>query len=212
VSTHITKLTLNPSHRDVRADLRDAHRMHRRIMTMLPDHVGDTARADLNVLWRIENPGGGDTAPCVYVQASTPLDTSRSPRGYLTTHTTRDLAPLLAVIAERGTVRYQVTVNTSTRNGRTKRTIAVPGEQLMAWWERKAATAGLHINGALTDIGAPYVITGNKPDSQPIKHVGARIVGIATITDTDAITNAIVNGIGRGRAYGLGLITVIPTQ
>ena len=32
--------------------------------------------------------------------------------------------------------------------------------------------------------------------------------GVLTVTDADAFRNALVNGIGREKAYGMGLLTI----
>ncbi len=36
--------------------------------------------------------------------------------------------------------------------------------------------------------------------------------GLLTVTDLDAFKNALINGIGHGKAYGLGLLNILPVN
>lgn len=41
-----------------------------------------------------------------------------------------------------------------------------------------------------------------------VKLLAVTYEGILTVTDADALRNALVNGIGREKAYGMGLMTL----
>lgn len=53
-----------------------------------------------------------------------------------------------------------------------------------------------------------YIFKKNKEQKSKIKLLAVTYEGLLTVTDADAFRNALVNGIGREKAYGLGLLTV----
>ncbi|MEN6584211.1 MAG: type I-E CRISPR-associated protein Cas6/Cse3/CasE [Armatimonadota bacterium] len=90
---------------------------------------------------------------------------------------------------ERGTVYAHVTV-----------------EQQMKWLYDRAGKNGFDISG-----GADIVAR----DVKEFKRGGARVTigtaafeGVLTVTDSVLFRNALVNGIGRAKAYGCGLLTL----
>ncbi|MGW2262305.1 type I-E CRISPR-associated protein Cas6/Cse3/CasE [Streptomyces sp. NPDC001780] len=76
----LTRLVLNPAHRQVQYDLGNAAALHRRIMKLVPDHLGDRPRAQAGV-FRLEpdtptTPDTGPGTPVVLVQTQVPLNRS----------------------------------------------------------------------------------------------------------------------------------------
>src|SRR5262249_48165516 len=76
----------------VRSDLRDVIAMHKRVMTLIPDGLGDQARRQAGVLYRIDESARGTR---ILIQTRIPPDLSRLPAGYGPAET-RELGPLLA--------------------------------------------------------------------------------------------------------------------
>lgn len=102
------------------------------------------------------------------------------------------------------TVAFRVAVNAIARNTvgtrRVERTIAAEG--IPAWLDGRFGDA-LHIESINTlDIarqyrkGAPLIVT--------------TVAGIARVGDPDALKAALRHGVGRGKAFGCGLLTVLP--
>jgi CRISPR system Cascade subunit CasE len=54
-----------------------------------------------------------------------------------------------------------------------------------------------------------YIFKKNKEQKNKVKLLSVTYEGILTVTDADAFRNALVNGIGREKAYGLGLMTIV---
>ncbi|WP_369185377.1 type I-E CRISPR-associated protein Cas6/Cse3/CasE [Streptomyces sp. Y1] len=215
--THLTLLRLDPRSRDAAADLRNTSHMHQRIMSMYPDALtsGDAARRSLGVLYRIERTPHETT---VLVQSTLAADPTVLPDRYATVQQ-RNLAPLLDWLADGRKIRYRID-GSPTRslrdgardtNGRLNRGKPVPlhGKEAIAWWERKARTAGLDLDDVLDIPQEPA--TGHR-DTGPIRHTLTRFEGHATITDHHSLRTAVTNGIGRGLAYGAGLLSIAPHQ
>ncbi|MFF8775110.1 type I-E CRISPR-associated protein Cas6/Cse3/CasE [Kitasatospora sp. NPDC015120] len=213
--TRLTLLRLNPRSRDAAADLRNTSHMHQRIMGMYPDALtsGDAARRSLGVLYRIER---APQATTVLVQSTLAAEPTTLPEHYATCQQ-RDLTPLLDWLADGRKVRYRIdgsptrSARDGTRDagGRLNRGKPVPlhGKDAIAWWERKAHTAGLDLHDILDIPQEPA--TGHRATG-PIRHTLTRFEGLATITDHQALRTAVTDGIGRGLAYGAGLLSLAP--
>ncbi|MGW7304282.1 type I-E CRISPR-associated protein Cas6/Cse3/CasE [Streptomyces sp. NPDC054835] len=211
----LTLLTLNPHHKTVRADLKDAVGLHKTLMRLVPDHLGPTPRAEAGLLFRLEN--GPD--PTLLIQTRHQPDPTRLPRNYAT-HQMRSLTPMLNALRPDLTVRYRITAapvasltahatpHPTTGKIRGKLT-PLTGDDALAWWQRRAAKAGLHpltTNATPTPRRFP-----RKNDRDPGPHaVLTQFDGLARITDPTQLTTAITTGIGRAKSYGAGLLSLTP--
>ncbi|MGW7261694.1 type I-E CRISPR-associated protein Cas6/Cse3/CasE [Streptomyces sp. NPDC054834] len=70
----LTQLRLNTRNRAALTDLGDANAMHRTLMRLLPDDLGETPRAQSRLLYRVEET---DTGITVLVQTGTRPLTNR---------------------------------------------------------------------------------------------------------------------------------------
>ncbi|MFI1607781.1 type I-E CRISPR-associated protein Cas6/Cse3/CasE [Streptomyces griseofuscus] len=209
-TVHLARLTLNPRSRHVHNDLRDHTALHRRVSALFPDQTGTSPRTTHNILYRLERE---PTGPQLLIQ-STDITINRNalPANYTATDIEyRELNPLLHWATPGRTIRYRIDANplkTEFIPGRRGRRIPLTGETALTWWERKATHAGLTPHLILDTPQPPVHATrGNKKHA----HLNVtRFDGIATITDTNALHQAITTGIGQGRAYGLGLLSIAP--
>jgi CRISPR system Cascade subunit CasE len=221
-SAHLARLCLNPRSREAMRDLRDAQALHQRLMDLYPDALssGEHARSALGVLHRIEREHSGTT---ILVQSALAPDTDRLPDGYLARPAdTRNLATLLDWIIDGRTARYRIDASPTRsvpneerhpedhpRAGQRKRGRRVPlsGEQALAWWQRQSGLAGLDVQLV---IDTPQVPAIGYRDTGRLQHSLTRYEGVATVTDANALRTALLTGIGQGRAYGAGLLSVAP--
>ncbi|WGD39815.1 type I-E CRISPR-associated protein Cas6/Cse3/CasE [Streptomyces cathayae] len=208
----IARIHLNPHHRAVHRDLRDATQMHRTVMRMVPDGLGDSPRHQAGLLYRLEET---DTSSTLLVQ-SAHLDPALLPPGYGHTEV-KSLAPMFAALRKGLTVRYRIVLNPVKRerlplDQKEKRGRIVPlsGVDADQWWSRRATDAGLHLH-----VLTPTHLAPARPRDQraaPMRHSLLRYDGTATVTDAEALTQAILNGIGRGKPYGAGLLSLAPAN
>ncbi len=209
VSLHLARLQLNAQHPDFRRDLRDAHALHQRVMSLFPDAQGDiaTPRAAFGILFRIEASRGG---PVMLVQSALPAHLDNLPIGYATAGDQRSQTPILDWIDTGIDVKYRIAAHpTSARRipgQRRSTTISLEGEEAADWWIRKAETAGLELHSGGTGHLAP-AITGRN-----IRHHPIQFEGTATIGDPVAVRTALLQGIGKGKSYGCGLLTLAPAR
>ncbi len=216
----LTRIPLNIRHPDVRRDLRDATAMHRRLMGLLTRGLGDSPRAAASALYRIDR----DRAPgnAVLLQCKLPPDLELLPTGYsLNAAVSKDIAPALAALVPNQPIAYRILINptrsvlqprkadgTPVRGRRS----AIPAAQLPNWWTEQATRAGLTCLAIATSFSQEPTVHASRGAAKPAVHAAVRIDGKATITDPDALRDAIVHGIGRGKNHGLGLLSVAPAR
>jgi CRISPR system Cascade subunit CasE len=54
-------------------------------------------------------------------------------------------------------------------------------------------------------------VTGRRGGTR-IRHALTRYDGIAVVTDPDALRRAVLGGVGRGKSYGAGLLSLAPLR
>lgn len=212
----LTLIQLNPSHPQVRRDLRDRQALHRTVMRLAPDHLGPSPRALAGLLYRLET---NQEQPSLLVQTTQPPLLDRLPNRYGTTHT-RSLTRLLDNLHTGQRVRYRITANPCKRLSTRNRTVqpgegsarpggihALHGDDALNWWHRRSHTAGLEVEEATWQPGPSHhpPTTGPRP-----RHWLLQFDGTAHITDKDALTHALAHGIGKGKPYGAGLLSLAP--
>ncbi|MEV0370558.1 type I-E CRISPR-associated protein Cas6/Cse3/CasE [Streptomyces sp. NPDC050636] len=206
----IARIRLNPHNRAVQRDLHDATQMHRTLMRMVPDGLGDGPRQTAGLLYRLDE---SDTASTLLVQANT-LDPTRLPDGYGHIDV-KDLTPLFTALKKGLAVRYRIVLNPSKRErtpaeqkNKCGKIVPLAGPDADQWWKRRATDAGLHIHSLL-----PTPVTSVQPRGKGaprMRHKLLRYDGTATVTDPDALAHAVLTGIGRAKPYGAGLLSLAP--
>lgn len=207
-TVHLAQLRLEARSREVHRDLKDAARLHTTVQALFPDALGPTPRRATNTLFRVERE---QTGALLLIQSTLPINRNALPSGYASRVEYRDLGPLLDWVDEGRAVRFRIDANPlkSVRVPGLQRGKRVPvsGEEALTWWGRQAGRAGLS-NHFVLDLPQPDVLGSHSESS--IRLRAMRFEGVATVTDPEALRTAIITGIGRGRAYGLGLLSIAP--
>ncbi|WP_430379387.1 type I-E CRISPR-associated protein Cas6/Cse3/CasE [Streptomyces sp. B1-3] len=222
----LTRIRLNRRSPAARRDLADAVSLHKSVMLLAPDDLGDNPRQQAGLLFRLDD-ATNDTPPTLLIQSHQPPDLTRLPRHYGSTET-RPLHPMFQALTPGRAVRYRITANASAArrvladhqpvdNKHGKKIVALYGDDALAWWQRRAHQAGLTLT--TTDITPTrFPRKRSRPAGKPGEqdthagpvHVLTRFDGLATITDPDQLRHALLTGIGRGKPYGAGLLTLAP--
>ncbi|MFD6855567.1 type I-E CRISPR-associated protein Cas5/CasD [Streptomyces diastaticus] len=146
----------------------------------------------------------------------------RLPEHYATL-TTRPLDALLDALQPGRTLHYRCVASPVRKPGAETRrlyqlppVVALSGTAADEWWLRQTQTAGLT---PTTHHSTPLdALRGQQPDKHGhrdhnrIRHARTRFDGTATITDPARLRHTILNGIGRAKAYGCGLLSITPAQ
>ncbi|MFG2063642.1 type I-E CRISPR-associated protein Cas6/Cse3/CasE [Micromonospora sp. NPDC048871] len=202
----LTRISPDLRHPAARRDLRDITAVHRRVMSLVPDDLGDQPRRQAGVLFRLDHTVAG---PVLLIQTATPPDPSRLPDGYGNVQT-RDISPLLKALASGMVVHYRIAANASKRawkGDNAGKVVALSGKHAEQWWQRKAEDSGLSLRN-LHAQPQPAAIGR----ATPVRHAITLFEGQAVISDPDQVRAAVLSGIGRGRSFGCGLLSLAPAR
>ncbi|GII97530.1 type I-E CRISPR-associated protein Cas6/Cse3/CasE [Sinosporangium siamense] len=207
MTTWLVRIMPDLRRRDVSSDLADLDRLHKRLMMLVPDEMGAQARAQAALLFRIEDTRAGLQ---ILVQCGVKPDLSRLPDGYGEL-ATRELNSLLRQLAKGTVVHYRIAANPSKRLGKSAgsdagKIKALRGPAAEEWWVSRAAVNGLAISTVSSqsqkDIRA----------KEKVRHAVVRFDGSAVVTDPAAVRIAVLQGVGRGKSYGCGLLSLAVVQ
>lgn len=232
----LSRLLLNPRSRDARRNLTDCQGMHRTLMAAFPHAEHEAARAEFGLLYRVEiNPRDGKVA--ALVQSQLQPDWSKLPLNYLLDEADnpacKALSDQYSKLHDQMQLRFRLRANPTRKictkslpdgtkqNG--KRIDLRREEDQIAWLKRKAETHGFRLVGVRVD--ASVLNLRANPESVSIgwrKHndlernrltFGSVLFeGELMITDAAKFHTALSQGIGSGKAYGFGLLSIAPVR
>lgn len=200
----LTELHLNPSDRQVIRDISDVQEMHKTVMRVVGDGIGESARQHAGVLWRLDS---RTRQQRLYVQTEREPDLTRLPDGWTTQTRTTSLARALSLIEDGTTIRFCCRANPTRRNPRTRKRVAVPEAERDSWFIEAAGRRGLDVTD-LT-VSRSERVRGRK-DGNTVVHAVSDFEGVAVVTDCQQATRTLQEGFGRGRAHGCGLMLFVP--
>lgn len=90
--------------------------------------------------------------------------------------------------------------------------VPVPTEQLYEWIARRAEAAGFCVEKDTTTVQPSYIYVNKRQNSEGQRLRYVRYDGILTITDPKRFRETLVRGIGPGKAFGFGLLSVGPVK
>ncbi|MBN6054470.1 type I-E CRISPR-associated protein Cas6/Cse3/CasE, partial [Nonomuraea sp. RK-328] len=203
----LARIVLDPRSRAAQRDLRDAEALHKRVMSLVPDGLGEQARVKASVLFRYDETSA--VGPHLLIQTGLPIDTAHLPKQYGSL-AVRDLTPLLDALHADMTVRYRIIGNTVKRLGRTAeragKLVALRGAEAEQWWHARAESNGLLLR-TLIPTSLPDIRGKGKGS---VRHAVTRFDGVALVKDPELVRRAVVEGVGKGKAYGCGLLSLAP--
>ncbi|MCY4112652.1 MAG: type I-E CRISPR-associated protein Cas6/Cse3/CasE [Chloroflexi bacterium] len=228
---YLSRLALDPRDRGVRRDLADVYQMHRTIMSAFPQvEEPGQARTRLAVLYRVD--ADRRTGRVVLlVQSKLKPDWDCLPAGYLadgvgelSNPATKSVAAAWAALRAGQTLRFRLRANPTkkidTKSGpdgrrRHGRRVDLRTEaQQIDWLARRAERAGFGLLPVLSDSDVPAVRVGAGEKllgkGRRLTLVGVRFEGLLQIEDLDRFRRALEEGIGPGKAFGCGLMSVAP--
>ena len=216
MTLYLSKLVLEMRHPQVRADLRNPYDLHR-TLTFAFVAEGEDLPPEKRPLWRQD----GERPPILMVQSRAAPDWDqllvRHP-GYLTFQVTHlDEAKLTALSREGAEYRFRLRANTTVTKqvaaedkprGHKPKRIGLYGAEAQAEW-----------------LLAQGERCGFMPERFEITHSerfrarkgGAKVTlsaatfeGVLSVTDPAKLRGALCGGLGHGRAFGLGLLSLAP--
>lgn len=202
-----SQLMLDLSNPSVRRGLADCNDMHRNLMKAFDfsDRKGDTPRADIALQYRVLTVNG---QPSIFVLSEAKPNWDKV-HGIHLVNDVLCIDRLKDVFKTNARFRFQVLASPTKkvkREGKlSARVFLRTREERENWLRNKAKRAGFSIISI--EEGKQVFLCGRKQQSK-ICYTGVNFQGILSIDDEEAFWNAYKNGIGPGKAYGLGMLMI----
>ncbi len=199
---HLTRLRLDPRSAQARRDLAAPYEMHR---TLVRAFVRDADQTPPRILWRAE-PVAAWSDPVVLVQSHEAGDWSvfdALPNYLKGIVETRELRPEEWLLPD-ARFRFRLFANpTVTRDG--KRQGLASEDAQLAWLTRQGERWGFSVEAAL--VTGSELLSSRKADNR-ISLLKACFEGRMQVRDPVLLTQALRAGIGPGKAFGCGLLSL----
>jgi CRISPR system Cascade subunit CasE len=224
------RLHLNLRCKEVRRDLADPYQMHATLCRAFSPAEDKCPQGAF--LWRLEpEPGPGGSARLL-VQSHDPAAWERILIPHWLVEPVAPSVDLMArlkleALSAGQRFRFRLCANPSTTVAG-KRLAILAREAQEAWLQRKGANQhGFLIPRVESfdpfapetqtpvpqvEIAQEHMLKGRQQSGNDISVFAVRFDGILVVTDPILFCQAIAQGIGRGKALGLGLLSVVPAQ
>ncbi len=108
--------------------------------------------------------------------------------------------------------RFKIIINPTTRDRASRKLLPVKGRDAIAQWffERASTSWGFRVLREHLQVGRIDVLQFKGKDRQPITLAQALLQGQLEVLDSNRFTQSFSHGIGRGRAFGCGLLQIVP--
>lgn len=236
--TYLSRLILDPLRRPVRRDLADCYQLHRTLLRAFPSAPdGEAARAHCGLLYRAEPYDRHPSLIRILAQSALEPDWSRLPDGYLDAApdalpnpSLRPLDAAYAQIAAGMPFTFRLRANPTRRIGanntqqdarwRGKRVELRREDEQLDWLARKGADGGFRLlqvraHPEIRDVQASNLEKargwrpgGAETPGMPLRFGAALFEGRLEVTDPDAFRAALRAGLGSGKAFGFGLLSI----
>lgn len=126
-------------------------------------------------------------------------------------HGTVDYKPISPQFLEHQRYAFEIVVNPTRRDGKNSKLVAVRGREAIADWfaERAATSWGFRVERELLQVDRMTVQRFTK-GGHTVTHGSAALKGELEVLDQDSFKESFRRGIGRGRAFGFGLLQIVP--
>lgn len=229
---YLSRLVPNLRSREARRDLADCMAMHRTLMSAFPDRLSSTgaARAEAGLLYRVESVPG--RAIGLLVQSALPPHWTHLPPSGLHPDAepqVKEIAEALGRIDSGSVLRFKLVANPTRKIGTKSgadgsrnngKRVELRGEQeWLAWLDRKAGQSGFRLKAVRAATHVPDVCSGRDlkatgrqdgPDgsSSRLTFCGVSFEGRLEVLDATLFRACLRAGIGPGKAYGYGLLSL----
>jgi CRISPR system Cascade subunit CasE len=210
----LSKLTLNIRNRGALKDISNAYSLHQTLINLFPDYDNSE---NSKYLFRLEIDEQKLTATILLQSTLEPDFDSKIETGYLMSAQSKEYKP---IINNGDVFRFRLNANVVRRRlyspekdtnswKKNKKSILVPlydETEIENWLNSRATANGLNIVGI--PEYAKYYQKAFKKDCAPITHFGVKFDGKLIINNADLAYNALINGIGKGKSFGFGLLSL----
>jgi CRISPR system Cascade subunit CasE len=230
--TYLSRLYLNGRNRFVRQDVADCREMHRTVMRGFPQAPVGTAAGDtFGVMYRIEQDSRGRIRLLVQSYHAPEWSQLAKIEGYLDPDVrsdnpaVKDVGELYAGLQAGQPLRFRLRANPTKRVGKSgeagqvgKRVDLRREEDQLTWLARKGEAGGFVLASVGSAPSTPNVRTipedvvagRRRQEGKRMTFGSVLFEGLLHVTDPDRFRETLREGIGSGKAYGFGLLSIAP--
>ncbi|MCX7599827.1 MAG: type I-E CRISPR-associated protein Cas6/Cse3/CasE [Armatimonadetes bacterium] len=210
---YLSRLILNPRCNQVQRELADLYQLHRTLLRAFPERLPQSER----VLFRVDV-DRRTGVPTVLVQSQSQPDWSfLADRPDYLLRVPPPLEnpawkPYHPSVGVGQLLQFRLRANPTFRRNN-KRLAWLREEDQRAWLDRQAERSGFRLL-QLTVIPQGMATATKYDDSHRhnLRHFAVVFEGVLQVTEPDAFLVAIARGIGAGKAFGFGLLSVAPAR
>lgn len=227
----LSRCELNSARRGAKHLLASPQKMHGAVEASFPSGSDQPGMPAPRRLWRIDE---GSPNPLLYVVSDSPPDFTHieEQAGWPTqpSWAVADYSPLLDGLETGQVWEFRLTAN-PVHNARTgkdergKRFAHVTAAQQEGWLKKRAEKIGVAFDVGVAQPNPDEAAEGNSPVSFRVNERRlmkfrkrdnsvtirkARFDGVLRVTDPQLLRDALTNGVGPAKAYGCGLLTLVP--
>lgn len=217
---YISRVQLDSFNRRVMRDLKHVGCYHGWIEDSFPEERIQPKEKSNRKLWRIDQVN--DKQYLLIVSLTKPDLNKLEKYGVRGSASTKNYDEFLASLQEGMKAKFRVKLNAvrshSNRETHPKRgqLLPVPFKDLTSFFMARANANGFTINPEQVRITVSkdlFQHHGEDEGNQVCMALAAATFdGVLTITDLEKFRNVLMHGLGKKRAYGFGLLTIIPIQ
>ena len=205
---YLSKLSLDIANPSARQAISNCNDMHRNLMRAFDVENGTASpRMECSVLYRLERKARGFE---LLVMSRDAPDWRRLARCGYAADGVKDVSALKAALVRGKVLRFALTASPTKKiasGGKNSRRVFLrTEEERAAWLERQGEKYGFSLE-AVRETALPSDVSGTKGTSA-IRYRAACFDGLLTITDEALFWKGYTEGIGAGKSYGLGLLSI----
>ena len=204
-STTLYAAVLRLSRADINAlKITDAYSLHRVIYELFDDIRSEQQKKDSQSSGILYLDKGGDFNHRVILMLANRLPNLTPAYGELEYKLIKD------DFLQHQHYAFEITFNPSKRDNQTRKIIPIRGRENIKQWfiERAPNSWGFMVNVDNLQVEKLAVQTFTK-NGQQVTHGSASLKGELKVTDQELFIRSFQQGIGRGRAFGLGLLQIV---
>lgn len=212
--TYFTRLFINPTRRGAQKLLSSPQAMHSAVEHGFPPEAN---QGEGRILWRLDHDPASHRHALFVVSPDKPdFSGLVEQAGWATSPAeSAQYGGLLDNLYTRQKWGFKACVN-PTKKTRHRKVVPIHGvEDQTEWLSRKLGTNGFSASpDEMAVVDSEVLNFGRRTGGhhRRVRIDTATIRGVLTIDDPEAARSTLINGIGRARAYGCGLITLVPIK
>ncbi|MFZ6847318.1 type I-E CRISPR-associated protein Cas6/Cse3/CasE [Undibacterium sp. RuRC25W] len=119
--------------------------------------------------------------------------------------------PVYANFLQHTDYAFQTTLNPTQRNNLSRKIVPVRGREAITTWFVQRAITSWGFSVMVEDLQVEQCnIQSVEKSGETVTHGSATLKGRLTVTDHERFKQSFCKGIGRGRAFGFGLLQIVP--